>query len=102
MPHQGQRLIYMNMESLSTFIGAGAAAMDVEEATTPKAADPETAAADGARSANGGTPSKDGDGKEEVRWFQRVHKPSVACIHGHEVHPVNVGNPANPSPVNDS
>ena len=40
--------------------------MDVEEAVTPKAADADAAADGASRNANGGTPSKDEDGKEKV------------------------------------
>ena len=41
--------------------------MEVEEAATPKAAEAEAAADGASRSANGGTPSKEGeDGKEKV------------------------------------
>ena len=52
---------------------SGAAAMDVEEAETPKApetptaADADAAADAASRSANGGTPSKHEDGKEKVQ-----------------------------------
>ena len=65
-------------------LDAGAAAMDVEEAATPKAADTEAAEGDGAtRSANGGTPSKDDDGKEQVSWAMapQIKRSCVRHLH---------------------
>jgi hypothetical protein len=72
----GWRGNYVNVNMLA---GTGAAAMEVEEATTPKASDTEAASADSAaRSANGGTPSRDGDGKEKV-CFEAAFSRGIAC-----------------------